>query len=263
MTPTLPRRLSASALARFQTCPKQYYLADIAREPRNEEPSPILVQANAVHHALERFFGLPLAARLPENLTRALRSVWPQHRKPGAFTDRDDEIRYGVEAIEMLNRFSSAFSLDVQPLAREQWLTGRTESGVNLVAKLDRVDRLRDGVAVLDYKTGRRILEREDLRHEPSIWIYVALAEAAYRMPVEELRFVYLREAVEVVWQLEREDVQALKERLALKIEEIRTTALFEARPGAHCRFCPFALGCQERSAVSLDDLVEVEGLPF
>jgi RecB family exonuclease len=262
---TMPPRLSASAISRFELCPKQFLLTDILRERRQEEPSPILVQANAVHHALERFFGLPLDERDPENLVRALRSVWPQHRKRGAFANADEEAFYGVEAITMLRSFAGAFALDAEPLAREQWLKGRTKSGIEIIGKLDRVDERSDGLVITDYKTGQRMLEPEDLRHEAAVAAYISLAEASYGKPVSSVRYLYLRNAADVVWEPERDDVERLKRGIATRIGEIRraTGEGFPATPGEHCRFCPFALRCPERSRVSLDDLQVAEGLPF
>ncbi len=261
----MPPRLSASAMNRFALCPKQFLLDDILRERPKDEPSPILVQANAVHHALERFFGLPLDERDAENLTTALRSVWPQHRKRDAFANADEEAFYGLEAIEMLRRFAGAFTLDVEPLAREQWLKGRTKSGVEIIGKLDRVDERADGLTITDYKTGQGMLEPEDLKHEAAVGVYVSLAEASYGRPVSSVRYLYLRHGVDVVWEPEREDVEALKKRVAERIGEIRraTSEGFVATPGGRCRFCPFALRCPERTQVSVDDLQVVEGLPF
>ncbi len=91
---SFPDRLSPAALGRYRSCPQSFYLSDVERLPRDEQPSPVLCQANAVHHALERFFGLPLLDRQPENLERALRSVWPSHRRPGAFLTREQERAY-------------------------------------------------------------------------------------------------------------------------------------------------------------------------
>jgi putative RecB family exonuclease len=261
----MPPRLSASAINRFELCPKQFLFADVLRERQQEEPSPILVQANAIHHALERFFGLPLNERDPENLARALRSVWPQHRKRGAFAHADEEAFYGLEAIAMLRSFAGAFALDAEPLAREQWLKGRTKSGIEIIGKLDRVDERPDGLSITDYKTGQRMLEPEDLRHEAAVAVYISLAEASYGRPVTRVRYLYLRQGADVVWELEREDVEALKRGIPTRIGEIRraTREGFVATPGEHCRFCPFALRCPERSRVSLDDLQVAEGLPF
>jgi RecB family exonuclease len=262
---TMPPRLSASAINRFEICPKQFLFADLLRERQQEEPSPILVQANAVHHALERFFGLPLDHREPENLIRALRSAWPQHRKRGAFATAEEEAFYGGEAIAMLRSFAAAFALGAEPLAREQWLKGRTKSGVEIIGKLDRVDEQSDGLSITDYKTGQRMLEPEDLRHEAAVAVYVSLAEASYGRPVTSVRYLYLRNAVDAVWEPERDQVEALKRGIATRIGEIRraTKEGFVATPGEHCRFCPFSLRCPERSRVSLEDLQIAEGLPF
>ena len=50
-------RLSPSALDRFRACPKQFYLSDIERAPREAETSTVLMQGNAIHAALEKFYG--------------------------------------------------------------------------------------------------------------------------------------------------------------------------------------------------------------
>lgn len=262
---TMPPRLSASAIDRFTVCPKQFLLDDVLRERPKDEPSPILVQANAVHHALERFFGLPSDERDPENLITALRSVWPKHRKRGAFSTTDEEASYGLEAVEMLRRFAGAFPLGAEPIAREQWLKGKTTSGIEIIGKLDRVDQRADGLAITDYKTGQRMLEPEDLKHEAAVAVYLSLAEASYGRPVTSVRYLYLRHGTDVVWEPEREDVDALKTRIAGRIGEIRQATIdgFVATPGEHCRFCPFALRCPERTQVALDDLQVAEGLPF
>lgn len=256
-------RLSPSSLDRFLICPKQFLLADIERAPREREASPVLTQANAVHHALERFFGLPLEERKSENLERALRAVWPQHRRSDTFVSAEEEREYGQAALAMLTLFSERFDLQTQPLTREQWITLRV-GGVEVVGKLDRIDPGRSGgIEVVDYKTGRRQLDSTDLPSEPAVQVYVLGAERACQRPVERVRFVYVALGTEVVWEPEREDVVMLGERLVRTIKAIREEETFSALPGPHCRWCAFNAICPERSATTLDELVAVDGLPF
>jgi hypothetical protein len=66
-----------------------------------------------------------------------------------------------------------------------------------------------------------------------------------------------------VRWTPEREDIATARQRLARLIREIKADPAFEANPGDQCRFCPFALRCPARQAVSLADLQPVEGMPF
>jgi putative RecB family exonuclease len=256
-------RISPSAINRYLTCPKQYRVYDLERTAPKPEPSPILARANAVHHALERFFGLPDEHRLLENLERALRAVWPEHRR-GAFRSRDEEIDHGHAAIEMLRLFGARFDLDAVPLAREQWLTAELPNGVQVFGKVDRIDPLRGGgLELIDYKTGTRMLEPGDLKHEPAVWVYVAAAEAAYVDEVRRVRLIYLPAGVDVVWQPERDDVKDLRKRLILTVREIEQAVEFAARPGPACNWCAIGLRCRERTEVSLDELVPVEGSPF
>lgn len=259
----LPSRISPSALSRYEQCPQSFLLNDIERLPKREERSPILVQGNAVHHALERFYGLPVEERQPENLERALRSVWTSHRRPGSFATKDEEAAFGHAALDMLRSYGERFDLGVEPLAREQWI-GLRVAGVQLYGKIDRVDRSRNGgLDLIDYKTGRRLLEREDIPREAAVQVYVIGAEGEWKLPVERVRFIYLALGEEVSWEPERDDVDALKKRLVGTIKQLRADQTFEARPGDHCRFCPVALHCPDRQRVTLDDLVPVEELPF
>jgi putative RecB family exonuclease len=158
-------------LARYRTCPKQFQFVDIERVRAPERGSPILTQGNAVHDALNRFYGLPQEERRPENLERALRSVWCEHRKPDTFSGRDEERTFGLQALEMLRRFGEQNDLAARPLAREQWVSAEID-GVVLFGKIDRVDRGPGGGLVLtDYKTGRLQIEESDLKHESAVQV--------------------------------------------------------------------------------------------
>lgn len=259
----VPRRLSASALERYRTCPKQFWFAQIEKAPYDKDPGPQLAQGNAVHHALERLMGLPMDERTPENAERALRAVWCEHRRPGTFVSRDEEAAYGLEAVEMVRRFASGDDVDVEPLAREQWLTRRLANGVVLIGKLDRIDPRPGGVAICDYKTGKRQLDEDELRDELAAIVYLLLAEQAVGEPVERLRLHYLRSGDKIDWCPEREDIEERERWLLELTSEILEQQDWPADPGFHCRWCPFALRCPERQAVELAELVPVEGLPF
>jgi putative RecB family exonuclease len=254
-------RLSPSAINRFRTCAKQFYLADVERR-RDETASPVLAQASAVHEALSLFFRLDPALRSAETLRQALGHVWRRHWKPEAFS-RDEEITYGRDAVSMLRLFFETFDTSKVPLATEEWVQTRLD-GFELFGKLDRVDGLPDGsLEVIDYKTGRFMWEPEDLPHEAACQVYLLGAEETYRRPVERVRIIYLRTGHEVRWTPERDDVEAARERLRKTICELQATTEFAAEPGDHCRFCPFAKMCPERTRVDLESLVVPDGLPF
>jgi len=251
-------RLSPAAINRYRTCPRSFLLTDIQRRTRTEASSPILAQGNAIHHALERFFGLPVEHRNAETIELALRSVWPEHRRRAGFVSPSEEAAHGLAAIAMLRSFTESFDISCVPVAREQWVQARLPTGVEIFGKVDRIDRLPSGrLDVIDYKTGRHQLDADDLRQEPAVHVYVVATEATYSLEVERVRFVYLASATEVSWSPEREDIQAIKRRLLQLTENLAAESKWEARPAPHlCRTCPAALHCDERGRVTLDELV-------
>jgi RecB family exonuclease len=256
-------RLSASAIDRYRRCARRFWYQDVLRLRVEQEPSPVLAQGNAIHHALERFFGLPLESRSAANLHVALRAVWHLHRRK-AFASREEEAYYGRDALELLSGFAASYDLRVQPLAREQRVRFRFTGGLQLVGKIDRVDEASDeeSIEVVDFKTGRQLLESRDLPAEPATQVYVLAAEALFKRPVSKVRLIYLR-GHEVSWIPEREDVDELRERLLSVCAEITGANKFPALPGAHCDWCPYQLRCEDRQRVRLAELVVPEGLPF
>lgn len=260
----LPSRLSPSALSRFRSCPKQFLLTDIERVARNDDRSPVLAQANALHDALQRFYGLRLEYRSADNLERCLRACWVKHRA-GAFSSVDQEAASGIAAIGVLRDYAAKFDITIEPVSREKWV-GLTLDGTSLYGKIDRVDRLDNSLSLIDYKTGRRMLDLADLRSEPAIQVYVLGAEASLRRPVARVRIIYVSLGEEVSWDLEREDVEQLRGALSRTLRDIHDEQAFEARPGPQCGFCPAQLDCPEKDRVEIEAVVvaaDAEELPF
>jgi RecB family exonuclease len=262
----LPSRLSPSALSRYRSCPKQFYLSDIERLSRDEGKTPNLAQGNAIHEALHLFYGLELVYRSNENLEKCLRSVWCKHAR-GVFQTREEEATAGIASIGMLRGYADKFDISAEPVVRETW-AGIRIGGVSLYGKIDRVDRNGAGLDLIDYKTGQRAIDREDLRHEPAVQVYVLGAEGTFKLPVERVRFIYLALGHEVVWEPEREDVEQLGVALLKTRKDIREDERFEARPGQGCGFCPVQIHCADKDRVEIEAVASAaqsadEELPF
>ena len=260
--PLLPRRISPSAIDRYRQCPRAVYFQYVAKVPRRERPSPQLMLGNAVHSALDRFFGLRPEDREPPErvLHRCLRSVWKQHRRADTFATLDEERDYGEQGLRLLARFSEVFDTSTVPLARERWVSTRLESGVELYGKTDRVDgqvraNAKGVLTVIDYKTGRYVLDNEDLPHEPAAQTYLLATEDEYAREVDRVRYLYLASGTEARWEPEREDVDAARERLVAVTWEMYRDQEFAAIPGEHCGRCAFAHVCPDAGRVELTDL--------
>jgi putative RecB family exonuclease len=257
-------KISPGAATRFRTCPKRYFFQDVERLPREERPSPQLAQGNAVHDALRMFYSLAPEERSQEAIVAALKTVWRKHAKSEIFGNREAEAAYGRDSIDMLCRYFDGFDTSEFPLGLEDWVSVRI-GDTEFFGKTDLIARRRsgDGLDVVDYKTGRRTLEPEDLRDEPAAQIYLLGSEATFHEPVVRVRFIYLRTGEEISWTPDPGEVEETRTRLAKLATEITTTNNFEAFPGPQCQFCPYASRCTDRHRVSLDALVGDRTLPF
>lgn len=267
--PSLPRRISPTAITRYRQCPRAVYFQYVARVPRREQPAPHLVLGNAVHGALDKFFGLRPTDREPaaEVLHRCLRAVWKQHRQADSFATIEEERYFGEEGLRQLTQFANSFDTSVAPLARERWVSTRLPNGVELFGKADRIDRAvvsgEGPLDILDYKTGRTVIDGEDLPDEPAVQAYLLAVESEYGREVRRVRFVYLSHGVESRWEPEREDVEAAKEKLLAVTTQMYTDTTLDPRPGEHCQRCPFAHVCPDAGRVELADLEAPEDLTF
>jgi RecB family exonuclease len=225
---------------------------------------------NAIHGALEKFFGLRPEDREPvvEVLHRCLRAVWKAHRRADTFVTIEEERDYGEQGLRMLSTFAEHFDTAVLPLARERWVSTRLENGVELFGKVDRVDGSVEvgqmgELDVVDYKTGRFVIDGDDLHDEPAAQAYVLATEDEYGRQVRRVRYLYLAHGVESRWEPEREDVEAAREQLVAITWQMYTDVEFEPRPGEHCGRCPFAHVCPDAGRVELDDLEVSDDIGF
>lgn len=225
---------------------------------------------NAVHVTLDKFFGLHPDQRKPhaEVLQRCLRSVWPEHRKPDTFVTVDEERDWGETGLRQLIQFAERFDCERMPVARERWVSTRLANGVEPYGKVDRIDGClreteRGQLEVVDYKTGRWVIDPGDLRDEPAAQVYLLATEDEYAREVARVRYVYLDAGAEVTWEPEREDVELAREQLLAVTWQMYTDREFEARPGPQCGRCPFAHVCPDAGRVELGDLEVADDVVF
>lgn len=150
----------------------------------------------------------------------------------------------------MLTLFAERFDTTIVPIARERWVSVRLPTGVELYGKVDRVDpagSLRDGtVDIIDYKTGRAVIDGEDLHDEPAAEAYLIASEDEYQRELRRVRYIYLAHGIESRWEPEREDVETARQALLDITQEMYSDQLLEPRPGEHCSRCPLAHVCPD-----------------
>ena len=112
-----------------------------------------------------------------------------------------------------------------------------------LIGKIDRIDEVRDGVCIIDYKTGKKKdkLEKDD---KTQLLLYQIAAEEYLKLTPVGLAYYYLETGDKITFLGSEAEKQKLKEEIIQTIEKIYSSN-FKATSGFHCQFCDFKDICQ------------------
>lgn len=255
----IPRRLSPSSIDRFRECPRRFLWQDIERRGGDDaSASPELAVGKAVHEVLDLVFRLQAGERTAENFERLLAAVWRKHwRKELLGTAAEPHAR--DDARRLLENFRRCFAVtEAEPLKREYWLRLKLPAvGLEVSTRVDRIDRGRTGLRVIDYKTGRRQVEAGDLPRDTAAMIHLLAISQLANEQVERVSHYYLRSGEEIYWEPEPDDLDAVVERVQKQLKQMLNEREFEPLPGDGCRLCAFALQCDARPApLGIDQLI-------
>ena len=203
---------SYSALSAYETCPKRYFLTRVTRAVV-ERPSTATEEGNAVHKALELY-------------VKGERELPAKYESYRAMAER---IKNSPG--EELSEQKVALTKDFKPttfFAKDVWLR----------AVLDVVIVRDDSVIVLDYKTGKRKFDHDQLElfaaTSFTLWPFVNRVQTGYIWLKEGKvdRKDYTPSEAPVIWQNYKRRVS--------RIEHSLETGDWPARPSGLCRnWCP------------------------
>ncbi|MEN8170077.1 MAG: PD-(D/E)XK nuclease family protein [Pseudomonadota bacterium] len=209
LTPSLlPQRYSASAYQQLMNCPYQFYAARGLRLAPSEAIREALEKSDygeRVHRILQAFHGE--VAGLPGPFTKGLDA-----RSRNSAQRLLEEISHAVFAEDLednfLHRGWLQRWLDRIPDYLD-WQISREEAGrvdtveadlrtegfapnLELQGRLDRIDRLHDGMAVVDYKTGSIASEEEVLNGEAVQLPFYVLLGKHQQLAITQVEYLSL-----------------------------------------------------------------------
>jgi RecB family exonuclease len=258
----MPQRLYAAAPARLTChldCPRRYRMAYLDRPaPPKGPPWAHNSLGAAVHAALAAWWRLPLADRTVPAAGRLLERGWLDD----GFRDDAQSRRHRARAREMVERYVADVDPADEPLAVERVVTLRTEHAM-LWGRVDRIDDRADGLAVVDYKTGRRRLTDGDARTSLALAVYAAAAAHTFRRTCRRVELHHLPSGDVLAWEHTDHGLAETvrrADRLAAEVaradaafrgglDAARADARFPARPGPGCGWCDFNRVCPEGHA--------------
>ena len=150
------------------------------------------------------------------------------------------------------------FKLKIHPVrsqasaASAEALAHRTSNGVNsngtyytVRGVIDRIDKTKNGIKLIDYKTGQ---PKSDLSFEEKeqLLIYQLAAKDVFREEVTGLAFYYLDDNSEAEFIGSTSELGKIKEKMIKTINDIKK-GQFPARPSKLCQWCDFFDICEYR----------------
>jgi len=235
-------KLSASALKKFQRCPKSYWLRYLHEYEPFEEESKYLWIGNSVHESLED--------TLEETTTRdediLLELLWKND--PEYYTE--DEYDTVETCFETAAKYISGYVAEDIQSVEDRWTMDY--NGIELVGYSDLVESNR----IVDWKTGKS--EGKELDEKIQASFYIKLYEEEHGELPEQVEFVYLKEGTrsthnritddgKVLWNNHKNTYWEDTEKIINQILRSNNDGEFEAQPEASkCHFCAMKYYCQD-----------------
>ncbi len=261
----LPKHFSFSQLAAFEKCPLQYKFAFILKVPvrgravfsfgktMHNTLFSFLKQANENSKANQiNLFGFAAspakeASSVPTDLMELYEKNWIDEW----YENKKQKEEYYKLGRKIVKDFYSEFSKNPPKVLKINRgfaleMPFNLKIGEHtLFGVIDRIDEMEDrlpagrqGVKIIDYKTGRS-KDKLDLGDKEQLLIYQLAAEEVLKISPKELVYYYLEDGEKASFLGTEKEKEKLREKILAEIEEIKTSD-FKPTPGWQCSFCDF-----------------------
>jgi RecB family exonuclease len=116
-------------------------------------------------------------------------------------------------------------------------------NGCTIRGKIDRIDKTRQGIEIIDYKTGA-VKERLRPEDKQQLLIYQIAAAEVLGLEPALLSYLYLETGTRASFLGSQKEVEAQKENIIGQIEKIKNSD-FRAKPGWQCAWCDYKNICE------------------
>jgi putative RecB family exonuclease len=250
----LPKSLSPSRLADFQTCPRRYQHASVERIP--QPASYATAKGRFVHYIFEQLMKLEAPER---TIDAARRFIEPARQEVLTAQVREEielddaaEARLLSETQVILERY---FVLEDPRTVNSEGIEMRiavTVGDTPLFGILDRLDRDDDGhLVIVDYKTGSLPNRDYDSQTFANAELYAVLCEQKFGERPTRIRLLYVAHGEALERPVSEPVIRARADAATnawVKINRYYADGEFPATPSRNaCRFCAYTELCRSR----------------
>lgn len=236
-------RLSFSRIDSYRNCSLKFRYAYIDRLPGR--PAPPLSFGTSIHAALERFYDRKIPETPSEDeLVGFLYEVWDKtgYRE----VPRDEQLaayRFGQDVLRRWYRREAKTGFKV-PAETERWFELPVDDVALVVGSIDRLDVDEAGdFEVIDYKTNRRLKDRERVAKSLQLAIYALACQHLFGRLPAAVSLDFVVPGVRVRVPLEDLDLDGALEAVRETAAHVRAER-YEPTPNRLCNWCDYRALC-------------------
>ncbi len=240
----MPSHFSFTQLATFEKCPLQYKFAHILKIPTRGKP--FFSYGKTMHNSLYEFlmdYGGKKAsfARLADLYKKNWIDEW--------YSDKQERNIYYRQGLESLKTFWKEFNarrpkvLRVNNAPALEMDFNLKIDGNAVVGKIDRIDETKEGIEIIDYKTGtaKNRLRPED---KMQLMLYRIAAQEVFGLDAGRLTYLYLDKFRPLSFSPTTGEIEGEKEKISGIIDNILHSN-FNPTPGWRCDWCEYKGMCE------------------
>ncbi|MFH1822483.1 MAG: PD-(D/E)XK nuclease family protein [Patescibacteria group bacterium] len=261
----IPNYFSYTQLAAFSNCPYQYRFAHILKIPRRGKAQ--FSFGKTLHLTMQKLFelinekkGLGQSDLFNKKTAETKNSkisleeilkIYEIAWLDDWYNNKAEKEEYRKKGKEIIKGFYEKYK-GVWPEAKylEKGFNFKVEvdnEAYTIRGVIDRID-LKDGkLKVVDYKTGQA-KEKLSFEEKEQLLLYQLALENIFSEEIGAVSFYYLNNNSEVEFLGSQEELDKMKEKIALTIKEIKLGD-FPPRPSQLCKYCDFFNICEFRKA--------------
>jgi putative RecB family exonuclease len=235
-------RLSFSRVDTYGTCPAQFRFRYVDGLPG--EPSPHLSFGSSIHAALERFYDRKLPEPPSEqDLLDHLYEVWDTTGFAGM--ERTEQVSWYRHAQQVLRRFHAREAATFRlPADVEKWFELPFGDEALVVGSIDRVAVDDDGnLEVVDYKTNRKVRDRDGVRRSLQLAIYALACEHLYGDLPTHVTLDFVVPGIQVRVPVEEIDLDRARDEVR-RVARAVVDEMYDPSPNRLCGWCDYRALC-------------------
>lgn len=241
----MPDHFSYSQLESFRKCPLEYKLKSILKVKARGKP--VFSFGKTIHSTLHRF----ATKSLKEKVT--LKELYKIYDEEWIFDwyqsekEREEFYNKGKESLKLFyNDFKENNNILIinEDSALEKGFQIKLNGDV-VIGMIDRIDEVKGGVEIIDYKTGspKKTLAKDD---KLQLLIYALAAKKVLGLNPVKLTYYYLDDCSKASFEIKDGMIEKTESEIREIIQKIKRSN-FKPSSGWHCKFCDFRDICAHK----------------